>query len=302
MIAKFFNFTHKGDEIVCWLFIFICKKKKRSTQNGFTFSQECVYPLQVSPQFTSLEATCGQNKRRKKHQLPTSISNRTPLSTQVRRSAVCRYPALLFETSNSVAPRHRRGLGIKSVASHVGDFSGRRPPEGHVDGTGSSTSLNTGVHDHARRSKAPELGGGKLATPSSVTVCTRTPESSSTLTPPRIETPEMPHLHPSASPLPLSLFSPNQPQTPPRTENLLVRDTPESDYGLKVTWRRRKKLMRLLTERGHLLHTDVMISSQTPEVVWRRKTKNLFCYTHSFFSFLEYDGWYISMTCMYIYI
>lgn len=228
---------------------------------------KCVYPLQVSPQFTSLEATCGQNKRRKKNRLPASISNPTPLSTQVRRSAICRYPALLFETSNSVAPRCRGGLGIKSTASHFGDSSGRRPPGGHADGTGSSTSVNTGVHGHARRSKTPELGGGKLATPASVTVCTRTPESSSTFTPPRIETPEMPHPHPCASPLPLSLlFSPNQPQTPPRTENLLVRDTPESDYGLKVTWRRRKKLMRLLTERGHLLHTDVMISSQTLEV------------------------------------
>lgn len=41
--------------------------------------------------------------------------------------------------------------------------------------------------------------------------------------------------------------------------DILVADTPERDYGLKVTWRRRRGLMFLLKEKGHLSDSDVLI-------------------------------------------
>ncbi|KAB5542096.1 hypothetical protein PHYPO_G00087520 [Pangasianodon hypophthalmus] len=238
----------------------------------------------VSPQFTSLEDTavrCG-GQSKKKNQLPTSTLNRISLSTQVRRSAVCKYPSLLFDTSNSVPLRCRRGLGKKSAVSHVGDSPEMRPPQGHSDGTISPvsrddtprpTSLSTWRHNASTSGatvtpKHIGFAAGKPSTPGSVTARTSTPDTRSALTPPHIETPEMRRCeHPASSSILSLLFSPNQPRTPPRNENVLVRDTPESDYGLKVTWRRRKKLMRLLTERGHLLDTDAMISNQWPEVV-----------------------------------
>lgn len=44
---------------------------------------------------------------------------------------------------------------------------------------------------------------------------------------------------------------------------ILVTDTPERDYGLKVTWRRRRSQMLLLKERGHLSESDVLIHSSS---------------------------------------
>ncbi|XP_072309895.1 RAD9, HUS1, RAD1-interacting nuclear orphan protein 1 [Eucyclogobius newberryi] len=44
-----------------------------------------------------------------------------------------------------------------------------------------------------------------------------------------------------------------------RTLDILVPDTPESDYGVKVTWRRRKREMLLLKEKGYLSDLDSMI-------------------------------------------
>lgn len=235
-------------------------------------------PSWVSSQFTSLEDTAVRRRgqRKKKNQLPASSLTTTSHSTQVRRSTVCKYPSLLFDTSNSVPPRCRRVLGKESARSHVGDPPERRPPQSHSDGTVSPddtprpNSLNT-RGNNASTSGAKHIGfaAGKPTTPpSSVTARTPTPETSSVLTPPHIQTPEMPRReHPAASSVLSLLFSPNQPRTPPRTENVLVRDTPESEYGLKVTWRRRKKLRRLLTERGQLLDTEAMISNHCPDVV-----------------------------------
>lgn len=237
----------------------------------------------MCPQFTSLEGTAircgGRSKKKKKNHLPTSSLNRTSPSTQVRRSTVCKYPALLFDTSTSFPLRCHRGLSKKSSVEHVGDSPEIRPPQSHSDGTISPVSRNDASKpsslntrwDNASTSGAkvtPRHTGfaaGKPTTPSSLTTRTSMPAASSVLTPPHIETPEMARYEQPASSSVLSLFfSQNHPRTPPRTENVLVRDTPESDYGLKVTWRRRKKLMRLLTERGQLLDTEAMISNQRP--------------------------------------
>ncbi len=51
--------------------------------------------------------------------------------------------------------------------------------------------------------------------------------------------------------------------TPPCNQppDILVADTPERDYGLKVTWRRRRGLMMLLKQRGHLSDSDVLVHS-----------------------------------------
>jgi hypothetical protein len=38
-----------------------------------------------------------------------------------------------------------------------------------------------------------------------------------------------------------------------------VADTPEQDYGLRVTWRRRKGLMMALEEGGYLSKVDALV-------------------------------------------
>ncbi|KAI5094211.1 RAD1-interacting nuclear orphan protein 1 [Silurus meridionalis] len=209
----------------------------------------------VSPQFTSLEDTsvrCGGRRRKKttsNHHHHASTSNKTALSIQARRPTVCKYPALLFET-----PRCPR----KSITAHVRDFPEVRPSRSHEDGMVPRLNRDDVPDTTPGAEIRPEPNmSGNLTTPRS----DPGRASSSTLAPPHIETPEMSRSQPAASSSLLGLlFSTNQPRTPPRTESLLVRDTPENDYGLKVTWRRRKKLMRLLTERGQLLHADVLIN------------------------------------------
>lgn len=54
-----------------------------------------------------------------------------------------------------------------------------------------------------------------------------------------------------------------QPCTPPcqQPPDVLVAETPERDYGVKVTWRRRRGLMLLLKDRGHLSDSDVLVHS-----------------------------------------
>lgn len=211
----------------------------------------------MSHEFTSLNETAvrfgGQNKRNKKNQLPKSSLNRPSLTTQVGRSTACRYPALLFNTSNTIPLRCSRGQN-NTVSRET------------------RCTDETDVHDNApvpliisRESNSNTAGAGVThthAAPTSIIAHTCTLETS------HIQTTEMQCIENSnASSLLNLLFFPNQPKTPPRNAALLVSETPERDYGIKVTWRRRKKLMRLLIERGQLLNTEVMISNQWPEVV-----------------------------------
>jgi hypothetical protein len=50
--------------------------------------------------------------------------------------------------------------------------------------------------------------------------------------------------------------------TPPHTviSEILATDTPEREYGVKVTWGRRKGRMRLLRDRGYLSSAEALIS------------------------------------------
>ncbi|CAN9508449.1 unnamed protein product [Ophioblennius macclurei] len=78
--------------------------------------------------------------------------------------------------------------------------------------------------------------------------------------PPDVETPEFVqeenrnHLHRS---LRLLLDRRSTPSPPPC--DTLVDDTPEREYGVKVTWRRRKGVMETLRQRGHLSESDTLI-------------------------------------------
>ncbi|XP_007903304.1 RAD9, HUS1, RAD1-interacting nuclear orphan protein 1 [Callorhinchus milii] len=48
--------------------------------------------------------------------------------------------------------------------------------------------------------------------------------------------------------------------TDPQSVQVLVPDTPEKQYGLKVTWRQRPHIMQFLQEQGKLSEEDVLIS------------------------------------------
>nr|XP_004610656.1 unnamed protein product [Sorex araneus] len=65
-------------------------------------------------------------------------------------------------------------------------------------------------------------------------------------TPPDLRTPE-----PAAAP--------GQGENSPEPGPVLVRDTPEDKYGLKVTWRRRQQLLAFLQDRGKLSRSQVHV-------------------------------------------
>ncbi|KPP56699.1 CL032 protein-like [Scleropages formosus] len=86
----------------------------------------------------------------------------------------------------------------------------------------------------------------------------------SVFSPPNIGTPETQRNPISTKPSPSFRLQPplTQTQLTPenQTSNILANDTPEEDYGLKVTWRRRKRLMKLLIEQGQLSCADITIN------------------------------------------
>lgn len=77
--------------------------------------------------------------------------------------------------------------------------------------------------------------------------------------------------------IPLNVHTPEMPSSKMNFENLLlpstpahshhyeilVQDTPEKDYGLKVTWRNRKEQMRLLIHQGQLTKPQVMVAGSS---------------------------------------
>lgn len=88
-----------------------------------------------------------------------------------------------------------------------------------------------------------------------------TPASTGVHSPLDVDTPKAVEERSSCSPIPSVHSILAQPCTPPHNwpPDILVADTPERDYGLKVTWRRRRGLMLLLKERGHLSDSDMLI-------------------------------------------
>lgn len=248
--------------------------------------------LQVSPQFSSHDIKAVSRGRAKNHS-GTRSNTATGLSLHHnKRTAVCKYSALSFDTNTAVSQhRHKTKATIQQSTKDF-RYSGAKK-----DRPGSSGNLNKELEETPKRSSSLRKGV-KRSTATSVvrpvaSRCTevssippnhengkrtsngfvhtpvskegQTPNTTSVPAPPEIETPEMPHFS-SVSSASVShlLIPPNQAKTPPRTQNtgVLVEDTPEKDYGLRVTWRRRKGLMKILIDRGKLLVTDTKVANE----------------------------------------
>ncbi|XP_058629300.1 RAD9, HUS1, RAD1-interacting nuclear orphan protein 1 [Onychostoma macrolepis] len=227
----------------------------------------------VSSQFNSLETTTVSRggRGRRNNQMATRISNKAPVLgfPQTRRANSCKYIPLSFEATTAGSQYQRE------------NFSSSRTKN---DRLVSSDSHSKELRETPRRTRFPQKGVERRMAAHVISTSRRsevsknvqfhkngttrdsvqTPNTSSVPEPPNVETPEMPHCS-STSPSNVQhlLFPPNQAKTPPRTENssVLVKDTPEKDYGLRVTWRRRKGLMKLLIDRGQLLPADAGVAS-----------------------------------------
>ncbi|KAA0720711.1 hypothetical protein E1301_Tti011536 [Triplophysa tibetana] len=240
----------------------------------------------VSPQFSSLDIKAASRGRE---------STRCKSFHHNRRTAVCKYTQLSFETNTAVSQHRNKNLHTKPTIQPV--LEEVRCSTAKKDRPISSRNLNKELVETPKRT-ASLLKGVKRSTAQSVVrpVASRhtelssiqrnhgnekrtteglvhipvskegqTPNTSSVPAPPEVETPEMPHCSSAASDSISHLrFPQNQAKTPPRTQNtsVLVEDTPEKDYGLRVTWRRRKGLMKVLMERGKLLVTDTQVANE----------------------------------------
>ncbi|XP_054876354.1 RAD9, HUS1, RAD1-interacting nuclear orphan protein 1 [Poeciliopsis prolifica] len=236
----------------------------------------------VNPQFDCSSAAAAPKRRGKRNgQKTSSLPDRC--SQLSRKNNTFKYPSLSFHIplKDQSQKQSRTTTTTKGAASKVKNqpratvchskptansaysdtpkklfaTAGKRNAETLPDGTAShSRSVNKlGVQSEevTRRCRIPTPTSTKLITTEVSSVCP----------PPDVDTPERMWEevdHSSSSPRFL-LFA--QPCTslcrgPPET---LVADTPERDYGVKVTWRRRKGLMLMLKERGFLSDSDVLI-------------------------------------------
>lgn len=245
----------------------------------------------VNPQFdqSQLSSHSLRRGRRKKCPSTTSIPDR---SSQVsRKVSVCKFPSLVFDKRSQLHPLkpsclnkskesasiagsdEQQGLcQVKRLVYHSKPYVdtetlkqlppllGKNKSEGtrltrqSTEGrAATSMSLEVLRAHSARLSAEPKIAVSSALTP--VEPCT--PKTRPVFTPPEVNTPELQQEGNSCPSTPFSqlLFPLSNPLTPSdtKTTDILVADTPERDYGVRVTWRKRKSLMILLKDRGHLL-------------------------------------------------
>ncbi|KAG7497636.1 RAD9, HUS1, RAD1-interacting nuclear orphan protein 1 [Solea senegalensis] len=235
----------------------------------------------VSPQFdTSAAAALPVRRGRRKCQSTTSILDRS--SQLSRKSSVCKFPSLSFQARSrdqSLKTRTARTKKTTATASAAVSGAGNQPRGSRqlkkpvscaqIIDTPKRQSASVRRRDEEKSSvssrrccdqpKTSSLQGersGLLSDGASTPVST---EFSSVCLPPDVDTPELMQdgrSHPSSPTLHLLIAQPCNQQS-----DILVADSPERDYGLKVTWRRRRSLMLLLKEQGHLSDSDVLVHS-----------------------------------------
>ncbi|XP_062299989.1 RAD9, HUS1, RAD1-interacting nuclear orphan protein 1 [Scomber scombrus] len=248
----------------------------------------------VNPQFDSSVAAAlpVRRGRRKCHSATSILDGCSQLS---RKNSVCKFPSLTFETRSRRdqphQPKHTRRR--KATESAVVPDAGNQPLGSCqiTSGVSSAQCLDTPKRQSAsirKRSAGTYCDGAAslsrcLDKPPPIQVtekCRIRAEGASTpaskefssadvstevFLPPDVDTPKAIQEESScpSSPSPALHLLLARPCTPPHNQppDILVADTPERDYGVKVTWRRRKGLMLLSIERGHLSNSDALIPS-----------------------------------------
>ncbi|NXJ96504.1 RHNO1 protein, partial [Corythaixoides concolor] len=199
----------------------------------------------VCPQFETTKSAV-LNARQKKHRGPhkpqdqdTSPSS-LPAGAAGRRAIASKFPPLTFENpeGHAVQPSDDPRCSRKNTQRS------RSQPE-----KGTAAEANVQPNSPENRREIPWSPAPQPAEPED-------------LGPPDLETPQVPFIRSwrCSSALPQTSSHARHPgkalalDTDPwaREESAaaLVTDTPEHEYGLRVTWRRRPHLMRFLRERG----------------------------------------------------
>ncbi|NWY57938.1 RHNO1 protein, partial [Chionis minor] len=199
----------------------------------------------VCPQFettTSVVLKACQKKHCGPHKPHNQDANHSSLHAggTCRRDTACKFPPLIFENPEGYAvhpsdnPNHSR----KNT-----EHAGSQPKKG------TAAKANTEVNSPENCGEMPLLPAPQPVEPE-------------VFSPPDVETPQTPSIRNwrCSSTLPQRSIRAWHPEKElalgidpcGRGERaaILVTDTPEHEYGIKVTWRRRPHLMKCLQERG----------------------------------------------------
>lgn len=229
---------------------------------------------------------------RRKCQSATSILD--SCSQLSRKNSVCKFPSLSFHTRLRDQSHHPKRTCTKKAAESAVESNKGYHPHGSREIRRTVSNEHTPKRQSAsiRERNVKKLSGGAASSCSDestsiqVTEICRVPadrvstpaptEVSSVAPPPDVDTPKAVEDRSSCSYFPTVHSLLAQPCTPPHNQppDILVADTPERDYGLKVTWKRRRGLMMLLKERGHLSDSDVLIHSWCRELIRKRSGNN----------------------------
>lgn len=244
----------------------------------------------VRPEFDPAAALPVRRGRRKCPPATRILDGCSQLS---RKKSVCTFPSLSFQTRSRDQPHQPKSTHAKkSTESTVVSDAGNRPRGScrimravssaqHSDTPKKQTAsirkgnverFPNGAASSSRCSEQPKtpsirvkgkcrISADRVSTPASNEFSTT--EVSSVSPPPDVDTPKLTQGGIRCPPFTSRQLLPPQPCTPPCNQppDILVPDTPEQDYGVKVTWRRRRGFMMLLKERGHLSDSDVLINS-----------------------------------------
>lgn len=237
--------------------------------------------FQVSPEFdaSAVAAAPVRRGRRKCQTASTFLGSCSQLS---RKNSVCKFPSLSFHTEQSHQPARTRKKKAAECAAVPDERNLQRE---------SCTNQRTGSRaQHSdtpkrqlssfRKKKSKTVSDGTLSRSKSLAQPDRscvppnaapTPASNEFSTsevsivgpPPDVDTPKAIQEGSSCPSPPSVHMLLAEPCTPPCNQppDILVPDTPERNYGVKVTWRRRKGLMLVLKEKGYLSESDAQIHS-----------------------------------------
>ncbi|XP_068163317.1 RAD9, HUS1, RAD1-interacting nuclear orphan protein 1 [Antennarius striatus] len=234
----------------------------------------------VSPQFdTSLAAPPVRRGRRKCHSSTGVFQSYSQLP---KKNTVCKFPSLTFKTRGRDEPRQQRNTNKKKVTECTAVSDEGNQPQGpcQTKRTVSSTQYTDApktqatsirkrnvkrccqsVTPSSRYLDQPETQSIQVTEKCAIPDGTSAPEANCFVLPPDVDTPKVLQeggSYPSFSSEHLLLSRSSSP-TCNHSLDILVTDTPERDYGMKVTWRRRRDLMLLLKERDLLSDSEILI-------------------------------------------
>uniref|UniRef100_W5NII5 RAD9-HUS1-RAD1 interacting nuclear orphan 1 n=1 Tax=Lepisosteus oculatus TaxID=7918 RepID=W5NII5_LEPOC len=216
-------------------------------------------------------------RRRKRQQSGSFTHQRSVLGrsslVRAKKTSVCKFPSLTFECSFEAPCQPQQPL--LAVSAGKGSCQTGLPEKNEALEVNRGFESLNGVQKNprklssdvceVRRTPVPEMERDLEGTPRAC----RDSDMESASTPPSLHTPGADsggrrscESQNFASDLAgrLIFFAPTPTDTESQAETL-VKDTPEQDYGVKVTWRKRKGIMRFLQDQGKLTSKEALVSS-----------------------------------------